>query len=169
MRHVRRQDRPAIEGEGRLCVDFVDANSRGLPVNGTPALNKLFVALQHTGVLLRIMRTSILLHAYANGRLIGPRLSATPIREAIKISLAQGEEVVLDFSGVEATQSFIDGLVGVLILQRGPDVLNHLVFKSCSDDVKAVLQFVADDRCDQYIKAQQLRKQFSSYSSRYKS
>lgn len=99
------------------------------------------------------MRTSVLLHAYANGRLVGPRLSAAPIREEIEVSLAQGGEVVLDFSGVEATQSFIDGLVGVLVLQHGPDILERLVFKSCSDDVKAILQFVAADRCDQYIKA----------------
>ncbi|MDD4928065.1 MAG: STAS-like domain-containing protein [Gallionella sp.] len=99
------------------------------------------------------MRTSVLLQAYAHGRLVGPRLSATPIREKIEISLAQGEEVVLDFSGIEATQSFIDGLVGVLVLQHGPDVLGRLVFKSCSDDVKAILQFVAADRCDQYLKA----------------
>lgn len=98
------------------------------------------------------MRTSVLLHAYAHGRLVGPRLSAAPIREEIEISLAKGGEVVLDFSGVEATQSFIDGLVGVLVLQKGPDVLERLIFKSCSDDVRAILQFVAADRCDQYIK-----------------
>jgi len=99
------------------------------------------------------MRSSVLLHAYAHGRLVGPRLSAAPVREKIEIALAQGVEVVLDFSGVEATQSFIDGLIGVLVLQHGPDVLSHLVFKSCSDDVKAILQFVAADRSDQYLKS----------------
>lgn len=98
------------------------------------------------------MRSSVILHPYAHGRLVGPRLSAAPIREEIEIALARGAEVVLDFSGVEATQSFIDGLVGVLVLQHGPDVLGRLVFKSCSDDVKAILQFVAADRCDQYLK-----------------
>ncbi len=98
------------------------------------------------------MRSSVLLHSYAHGRLVGPRLTATPIREEVEVALAQGAEVVLDFTGVEATQSFIDGLVGVLVLQHGPDVLGRLVFKSCSDDVKAILQFVAADRCDQYRK-----------------
>lgn len=98
------------------------------------------------------MRTSVLLHSYAHGRLVGSRLSAAPIREEVEVALAQGAEVVLDFSGVEATQSFIDGLIGVLILQNGPDVLGRVVFKSCSDDVKAILQFVAADRCDQYLK-----------------
>jgi len=98
------------------------------------------------------MRSSVLLQSYAHGRLVGPRLTAAPIRDQIEIALAQGTEVVLDFSGVEATQSFIDGLVGVLVLQHGPGVLERLVFKSCSDDVKAILQFVAADRCDQYLK-----------------
>jgi len=98
------------------------------------------------------MRSSVLLQAYAHGRLVGPRLTAAPIRDEVEIALAHGSEVVLDFSGVEATQSFIDGLVGALILQHGPDVLGRLVFKSCSDDVKAILQFVAADRSDQYLK-----------------
>lgn len=99
-----------------------------------------------------MIRSSVLLHAYAHGRLVGTRLSAAPIRDRIEVALAQAAEVMLDFSGIEATQSFIDGLVGVLILQHGPDVLERLVFKSCSDDVKAILQFVAADRCDQYLK-----------------
>lgn len=98
------------------------------------------------------MRTSVLLQAYAHGRLVGPRLSAAPLKDEVEIALAGGAEVVLDFSGVEATQSFIDGLVGTLILQYGPDILARMVFKSCSDDVRAILEFVAADRCDQYLK-----------------
>lgn len=98
------------------------------------------------------MRTSVLLQAYAHGRLVGPRLSAASLKDEIEVALADGAEVVLDFSGVEATQSFIDGLVGTLILQSGPDILARMVFKSCSDDVRAILEFVAADRCDQYLK-----------------
>ena len=98
------------------------------------------------------MRTSVYLKTYAHGRLVGPRLAAAPLKEVVELALAQGAEIVLDFSGIEATQSFIDGLVGALILQHGPDVLARLIFKSCSDDVKAILQFVAADRCDQYLK-----------------
>lgn len=99
------------------------------------------------------MRTSLHLKTYAHGRLVGPRLTAAPLKVEVETALAQGAEVALDFSGIEATQSFIDGLVGALILHHGPDVLARLVFKSCSDDVKAILQFVAADRCDQYLKA----------------
>jgi hypothetical protein len=61
-------------------------------------------------------------------------------------------EVALDFSGVEATQSFIDELVGVLILKHGPDILDRLIFKACTENVRAIVEFVAADRCDQYLK-----------------
>lgn len=99
------------------------------------------------------MRSNISLNQYARGHLIGARATASPLREEVEIALAQGYEVAFDFSGVEATQSFIDELVGVLILRHGPDILGRLIFKSCSEDVQAIIEFVATDRCDQYIKS----------------
>jgi hypothetical protein len=39
-----------------------------------------------------------------------------------------------------------------MILKCGPGVLDQMVFKSCSDDVRAIIEFVADDRADQYLK-----------------
>lgn len=98
------------------------------------------------------MRTQIILNQYARGHMVGTRYTATPLRDEAEKALARGCEVVLDFSGVEATQSFVDELVGGLILRRGPDVLDHLIFRSCSDDVRAIIEFVAADRCDQYLK-----------------
>jgi hypothetical protein len=100
------------------------------------------------------MNRQILLNQYAHGHLVGSRVSATPVREELEIALAQADaDVVLDFTGVSATQSFIDELVGVLVLRTGPDVLSRIVFKGCSDDVRAIIEFVVTDRCDQYIKA----------------
>lgn len=98
------------------------------------------------------MRSHIALTQYARGHLVGARSTAMPLREQVEEVLAQGAEIVFDFSSVEATQSFIDELVGVLILRHGPDILDRLIFKSCSDDVRAIIEFVATDRCDQYIK-----------------
>jgi len=81
-------------------------------------------------------------------------MAAVPVRDELEIALAQaGTEVILDFSGVSATQSFIDELVGVLVLRSGPEVLSRIVFKGCSDDVRAIIEFVVSDRCDQYMKA----------------
>ncbi len=98
------------------------------------------------------MNSHILLTKYARGHLVGARVTAMPLREQVEGVLLQGGEVVFDFTAVEATQSFIDELIGVLILRHGPDVLDRLIFKSCSDDVRAIIEFVAADRCDQYIK-----------------
>ena len=98
------------------------------------------------------MRTAFPLAGLAPGRLVGSRSTAIPLRHEVEEALAHGAEVVFDFSGVEATQSFVDELIGTLILKRGPDVLEQVVFKSCSEDVRAIIEFVAADRADQYRK-----------------
>jgi len=67
--------------------------------------------------------------------------------------LREGGEVVLDFRDVEVTQSFVDELVGCLVLKHGPRVLERLVFQRCSPNVRAIVEFVAADRVDQFLKA----------------
>jgi hypothetical protein len=99
------------------------------------------------------MRTQIPLSSVARGHFAGTRASATPLREEAELILARGGEVVFDFSGIEVTQSFVDELVGAAILRHGPDILDRIVFRACSDDVRAIVEFVAADRCDQYLKA----------------
>lgn len=94
----------------------------------------------------------ISLHQYVNGRLVDVRATVTGLREQVEAALLRGEECVLDFAGVQATQSFVDELVGLLILHHGPDILARIVFRSCSDDMRAIIEFVAADRCDQYLK-----------------
>lgn len=99
------------------------------------------------------MNRQIHLNQHAHGHLVGSRMAAAPVREELEITLAQvGAEVILDFSGISTTQSFVDELVGVLVLRHGPDILSRIVFKGCSDDVRAIIEFVVADRCDQYIK-----------------
>ena len=100
------------------------------------------------------MNRQIHLIQHAHGHMVGSRMAAAPVRDELEITLAQaGAEVVLDFSGISATQSFVDELVGVLVLRHGPDILSRIVFKGCSDDVRAIIEFVVADRCDQYIKS----------------
>lgn len=99
------------------------------------------------------MRSEIILASMARGHFIGTRATASTIREEVEVALASGCEIAFDFSGVEVTQSFVDELIGGLVLRQGPDILRQIIFKSCSDDVRAVIEFVATDRCDQYIKA----------------
>lgn len=83
------------------------------------------------------------------GRLLGARPAALPIRDRIEAVLEAGECVALDFAGTYVTQSFVDELVGVLVLERGPDILSRITFKNCSTETKAILHFVVSDRIDQ--------------------
>lgn len=99
------------------------------------------------------MRTQISLIQYAHGRLIAAREPAVPLRLQVEEALAIGADMAFDFSGVEVTQRFVDELIGTLILKQGPDVLRQIVFKSCSEEVRAIIEFVAADRADQYRKA----------------
>jgi hypothetical protein len=80
------------------------------------------------------------------------RLFARQLREQVEEFLAQTREVELNFTGVNISQSFADELVGVLLLTHSPEVLDRLVFKGCSDSVKAVIEFVVADRYDEYVR-----------------
>lgn len=65
--------------------------------------------------------------------------------DAVLPALRRGEEVTLDFAGVEgATQSFIHALVSEAIREFGPDVLDHMIFKNCNDSIRGVVEIVVD-------------------------
>jgi hypothetical protein len=91
-----------------------------------------------------------MLRGDAQARFVGLRSAAVPVREQAAEALARGREVVFDFAGIEVTQSFVDELVGALILRHGPEILERVIFKNCSDDTQAIIEFVATDRCDQF-------------------
>ena len=58
-------------------------------------------------------------------------------------SLVRGDEVILDFAGVDsATQSFIHALISDLIRKQGADVLDRIVFRNCTESVKGVISIV---------------------------
>lgn len=57
--------------------------------------------------------------------------------------LDQGEEVTLDFSGVESTtQSFIHALISDILRKKGPGVLDRLFFKNCNETVQKLIKIV---------------------------
>jgi hypothetical protein len=98
------------------------------------------------------MRTEIHLQPLAKGRLVGMRSTASPLRAEVEQAISLGADVVLDFGGLDATQSFVDELVGMAILRHGPDILGRMEFKNCTESVRAIVRFVAADRADQYCK-----------------
>ncbi len=66
-------------------------------------------------------------------------------RDEIAPALEKGENVALDFAGVEAaTQSFIHALISDLLRKRGSAILDRIEFKSCNDTVRKIITIVAD-------------------------
>lgn len=84
-----------------------------------------------------------------HARFLGTRHRARELRSELETLLKQSHEVVLDFTGFDATQSFIDELIGQLVLTRGAEFLSLVVFKGCSAEVKAIIDFVVSDRLGQ--------------------
>lgn len=65
--------------------------------------------------------------------------------ERVMPALEKGDEVVLDFDGVEAaTQSFVHALISDLLRKYGGDVLDRMVFKGCNDSVRKIITIVID-------------------------
>lgn len=96
----------------------------------------------------------ILISSTADGlSFLGTRPRAHAPREQVARLLAETQEdIEVDFTGVAVSQSFADELVGALLLQMGPDILNRVVFKGCSDSVKAAIEFVVADRYDEFVR-----------------
>lgn len=66
-------------------------------------------------------------------------------KEKIIPALSKEQEVVLDFKGVETTtQSFIHALISELIRDFGPEILDKIVFKNCSETVQKIIELVVD-------------------------
>ena len=60
-------------------------------------------------------------------------------------ALADGGEVVLDFEGVDAaTQSFVHALISDVFRQHGTQVLERMLFKSCNETVRKIIEIVTD-------------------------
>lgn len=72
--------------------------------------------------------------------------AARDIRVAELIpALERGEEVVLDFEGVDAaTQSFVHALISDALRRHGADVLDRIAFKSCNETVRKIINIVVD-------------------------
>lgn len=83
--------------------------------------------------------------------ILGTREEAAPLRQRVELELDRTDMTVcVDFCGVTATQSFADEFIGVLILRRGPVVLERLAFRNCSEEVRAIIRFVASSRIKDY-------------------
>jgi hypothetical protein len=92
------------------------------------------------------MAPTIRLKEEAGLRVLGTRFLAKRLRANMEAQLLETGEVTLDFSGVEVTQSFVDELLGPLLLNGGEQALSRILFSHCSEDVRAVVSFVVSER-----------------------
>lgn len=92
------------------------------------------------------MSTILQISSFSNLNLLGTRFIAKKIRASIEDALTRDDSVELDLSGVEVTQSFIDELLGPIILRIGPSLLGQLAFRGCSEGAQAVIRFVVVSR-----------------------
>ena len=70
--------------------------------------------------------------------------AAAAVRDAhIAPALEQGEDVVLDFTGVDlTTQSFIHAMISNVLRTHGEEVLDHIEFKCCRPGVQGIIETV---------------------------
>lgn len=102
------------------------------------------------------MRAAFSVAEHTKAHFLGSRFRARKLRDELEALLSKADEIVLDFTGMmSATQSFIDELLGVLILKHGPDITQRLVFKGCADDIKEIISFVVSTRTEDYQKKSQ--------------
>ena len=98
------------------------------------------------------MQTAFSILEHTQAQYLGSRFRVRELREEVECLLAPTNEVVLDFTGMKSvTQSFVDELVGVLVLRHGPDIIQRLVFKGCAEDIKEILSFVVSSRTEDFL------------------
>lgn len=96
----------------------------------------------------------IYLKEFTRSPVLGQRHTARPIRAQINAYLRNSsEQVVINFRGIEVTQSFADELVGALVLEHGPNIVSRLSFAECTELMKGILTFVIKDRIRQRVMA----------------
>ena len=66
-------------------------------------------------------------------------------QQQINPALKLGDEVTLDFKGVESTtQSFIHALISELFREHGVEAVDKISFKNCSPTVQKIIGIVVD-------------------------
>lgn len=141
-------------GTGPVPVDYDLSSS---PAGGNETFGLLFTSYTRLSCVRGnpggTMQAAFSILEHTHEQFLGSRFRARELREELEQLLARADEVVLDFTGMKSiTQSFVDELVGVLVLQHGPDVVQRLVFRSCSEDIKEILSFVVSSRSEDFLR-----------------
>lgn len=70
--------------------------------------------------------------------------AAAGVRDSTIVpALERGEEVILDFAGVDlTTQSFIHAMISDVLRVNGEDVLDRIEFRGCQSGVRGIVETV---------------------------
>jgi len=88
---------------------------------------------------------------------LGTRYSAISFRERMERQLESCPSVEVNFAGALVTQSFVDELLGPLILRMGSIALERLSFSGCGEEAQAILKLVIAGRLRDYFARQEVR------------
>ena len=80
----------------------------------------------------------------------GDRSRASLFCREIRDAFVTGGSIEFDFTGVDATQSFVDELIGRYVLEMGPDVLSRCSFKGCNEELVEIIKLVVSARISDY-------------------
>jgi hypothetical protein len=72
----------------------------------------------------------------------------------ISVALKEGKDIILNFEKVRGTtQSFIHALISDILRSNGMDILDRIIFKSCDDAVKGIINIVVDYMSEGLVKS----------------
>jgi STAS-like domain of unknown function (DUF4325) len=85
-----------------------------------------------------------------HGAFLGSRFTGKELREHVEAALARDTRVGIDFAGVESvTDSFLDELLAMLVVRRGPRALEGLVLLHCSPEIAEAVRFSVEEALSQ--------------------
>lgn len=100
------------------------------------------------------------------GRAFGSnRYEAIPVRKQLEAFLAEHGTATVDFQQIpQATQSWVDEIVGKFVLKEGAAFLKRVKFQNCSPVIQDIIRFVVTDRMRDYEEQQQRNQPRSGMS-----
>lgn len=93
------------------------------------------------------------------------RYEAIPVRKQLESFLAEHGTATIDFQQIpQATQSWVDEIVGKFVLKEGAAFLKRVKFQNCTPVIQDIIRFVVTDRMRDYEKQQQRQQTHSCLS-----
>lgn len=85
------------------------------------------------------------------GSFAGDKDTAAMMRDRfLRPALENGEDVSLDFDGVDlATQSFVHALIASVVREK-PENLDHISFLNCNERIQSIVEIVVEYAQDEF-------------------